>query len=391
MIKTGSDPNSGLTEIHPTQWSWPACWGILALLVICTNWTGAARQSAGQNEPIKITKKDILEAVKKIRSRTRDLTVSFSFNALGGPPGMYRSTRTTAVVKGSKTYFDHEYGGLPKDDSRILHSEIAYNGERTTSYSPALGRADVVTKKDRRTRTQGNGFFDVMLLNPPRRHYQGRSDRSLISLLRSRASRLRGYIEIVDGHPCHVIDLYYQPNLLALLFGAALPKRPAMTVWLDRERGFLPVRSVSYTQPDFKKTQLQYVIDESVEIEECLWFAVKGRKSVYGGMAPTEYVLEVDGWKDGNPSIAVNTGIEDEFFDLWKRLPPGTRVWDRDADAANKGMMAAILVGALFVLAVASFVTIRLGRRRKGSIVSSARRAPGPKPAAPCLKTGRNG
>jgi len=274
---------------------------------------------------------------------------------------MYRRTHFTAVVKGSKTYFDREYTGKPKNESSTQHNKISYNGKQTANYSVKTQGVSVTTENTRETRTQGKGLFDMMLLNPPRKNYKGRSDQSLVSLLRSGSSRLRKHIEVVDSHPCYVIDLYHTFRWFNPLFVIKRPKR-SMTVWLDKDRGFLPIRSVYYTKPDFEKILMQFVIDEAVEIEEGLWFAVKGRKSVYGGMWPTEYVLEVDGWKDGKPSIAVNSGVQDVFFDLWKRLPPGIKVRYNDTNESKKGLWIPILVGAVTVLAIVAFVTIKLRR-----------------------------
>jgi hypothetical protein len=50
----------------------------------------------------------------------------------------------------------------------------------------------------------------------------------------------------------------------------------------------------------------------------------------------SEYILEVDGWKEGHPSIAVNAGIKDDYFDLWKHLPVGTRLF-KDVGRKSKG------------------------------------------------------
>lgn len=306
-------------------------WRDYVIFLICTTSVLAAQQPADSGEAARISKEDILFAVEALQSRMRDLTVSFSFNASKPPPGsLHARYHMRAVVKGSKTYFDHEYGQHPANEYRTYSTEIAYNGERTTIHDVRSGVASAVMEKAGETQTQGKGFFDLMLLNPPRKNYPGRSDQSLISLLKSKYSRLRENIEMVDGHPCYVINLY-QPKIA----GLSQSKRPSMTVWLDRNRGFLPLRSVYYSKPDFEQVVMEFFIEEAVEAGEGLWFAVKGRKKVnpvHDGIDTGEYVLEVDGWQDSNPAIAVNTGVKDEFFDLWKHLPPGTELWDKDAD-----------------------------------------------------------
>jgi hypothetical protein len=295
---------------------------VVVLLIGTTSFL-PARQPADSGEVAAMSKEEIRFAVDALQSRIRDLTVSFRFDAVKPPPGsLHARFHMHAVVKEGKTYFDFEYG---RDLARTFRREVAYNGKRTTIHDVAAGLASVGVEKQAETQTQGRGFFDLMLLNPPRRNYQGRHDQSLVSLLKSQGSRLRERLETVNGHPCFVIDLY-QGEV----------ERPSMTVWLDRDRGLLPLRSIYREQPDFERIAMECLIEEAIEVEEGLWLAVKGRKTVNParGIDAGEYVLQVDHQTDGSFAVSVNSGITDEFFDLWKHLPLGTRLRDKDTGIA---------------------------------------------------------
>ena len=63
------------------------------------------------------------------------------------------------------------------------------------------------------------------------------------------------------------------------------------------------------------------------EVSPGFWMATRGRKIT----PKSEIIVIVNGWVNNEPAIKVNAGVPDEFFDLWKHLPPGTEVWtDKD-------------------------------------------------------------
>jgi beta-lactamase regulating signal transducer with metallopeptidase domain len=318
-------------------------WGVLAAALLvagivvplaCLKATGGnAAELEGTKQGPTLTKEQILLGVEAARSQIKDISVNFSYNQVKGPPGnLGRRLHVTWVLKESKAYTARVFGADPAPDSKTFKKEIAYNGRRTTFYEPDRGLAMVRTELTRETKTQGEGFFDLMLLNPPRDDGDGRNDQSLVSLLKSGKSRLRKQTEVVRGRICHVADLM-----------DASSDRPSMTVWIDAQRGFLPMRQVFYTKPGGDEILMLFDIEEARDLGNGLWFPVYGRKLVnpVPGMpeisAGIECVMEVDGWREGKPALTVNQGVKDEFFDLWKRLPPGTMLKDMDAgDTVSK-------------------------------------------------------
>ncbi len=274
-----------------------------------------------------LSKGEILVAVEAIRSRIEDLSVHFSSDALKAPASfMGNRFHETAVIKGDKTYFDREFGAAPEHDKMLFRREVAFNGKRSTMHHVNSGIASVHSKRERETKTQGSEYFDLMLLNSPRPDGDGVSDQNLVSLLKSDRSHVREEMQAVNGHFCHVIDLV-----------DPIFNRTRLTVWLDADRGFLPIKQVYYGGKGLQQVTIEFVIEEAVELQEGMWFAVRGFKrarpaaeAIPEGRWQVVRPIKVDGVEEGTPAIAVNTGVEDEFFDLWKSLPLGTTLQDMD-------------------------------------------------------------
>jgi len=264
-----------------------------------------------------LTKKDLLAGVEALRSEISDLTVSYSFNAIkpiDNPNYWGVLTHQVAVVKGDKTYQDYQYGPAAQFGIKF-RKQTTYNGTRSASYTfNTTGMAGIRTKRDDETRTQGWAFFDFMLLNDL--HSQ-----NLASILRSGSSSLRAKLENIDGRRCHVVDV-------------VSPGR-RMTIWIDADRGFLPIRHTYLS--DRMGAVMQFDIQDAVEVAKGHWMVVRGTKKSRSvepkdpNLWEYESILEVDGLAAGTPEIRINSGVADEFFDLWNRLPPGTLVSDMDA------------------------------------------------------------
>jgi peroxiredoxin len=292
--------------------------------------TAKAELRQSSVKPVPLTKKEILQSVEALRWKIEDLSVSFTFDAVQGgdtPDFVAARMHQTVVTKGDKTYIDYQFGAAPKYQQPLFRREVAFNGERSTVHEVSRGVASVRTTRERETNTQGRGFFDLMLLNPPRVNGSGSDDQSLLSLLRSDLSLLREETEFVNGHRCYVLDVTH-PSL----------GKTWMTVWLDADRGLLPIKQVHYFGKDLDLVILEFVVEDAVELEDGLWFAVRGYKRVGPVRADSRnpnwslvHEMKVDGVDEDKPKIAVNTRIEDAFFDLWKRVPTGTRVVDFDA------------------------------------------------------------
>ncbi len=270
------------------------------------------------------TRQDILAYVEAGRSKISDLTVSFSFNAThSGPDDAAIRDHTKIILKGSMIYSDEVYGGDASKSPRLYDRELAFNGHIGTIHQKSEGIASFGPEKPIDCRVRGTGFFDLGWLNPPIEGGTGWNDQSLISLVKSSTSKMRPQLEIVAGHPCYVFDAF-GPESDAT--------DPMITAWLDPQQGFLPIKVVYFLR---STPLMESDIYTSKEVLPGLWMPLRGRKYVYFRKDSPyirenqEHIMIVDSADSETPAIAVNTGVKDDFFDLWKHLPPGTLLIDK--------------------------------------------------------------
>jgi hypothetical protein len=234
------------------------------------------------------------------------------------------------VAKGRKLYIDSLYGPSPSDPNKMFARELAFNGSRTTDFMKHLGSASVSVTRNDQAETRGLGFFDVNFLNLSEK-YIG-DDMSLHAFLRRPVCRVRKDPETIDGHQCVVVDCY-EPGT----------EKVMESVSIDTKRGFVPLRHVYNKSPEYDKPQMEFVAKEVNQVDG-IWLITAGSKKLFPGALPQfprlnqggEWLMKVDRRPDGSPEIAVNRGVKDEFFDLWKRLPAGTMLVDAQTGVAKR-------------------------------------------------------
>ena len=302
-------PRSAVPQISTTSYL------ILSALPVLLSSTGASERAAEADSSTE-RREALLRKVEAARGRIQDLQVTFTFNATRPiPSDAIKSSKVTVVIKGSKTYIDRRFTDELKSPSYKFRRVVAYNGKRSTLHEASRGVASVKDGRENETLTHELGFFVLNLLNAPREDGRGYDDQSLISLLRNPEAEVKSKEEVVNGRSCQVVETRM------------------LTVWIDTER-LVPLRQVFHGGTE--KAIMEFVVEKVAKVSPGLWFATRGRHIVYPrvriqGIPPdgAEKVVRLARYK---PSIAVNTGVDDRFFDLWKRLPPGTRLWDQDTD-----------------------------------------------------------
>jgi len=286
-----------------------------------------------------LTKDDILATLTTARSHVHDLDVSFSFNALHSEPDdPMKRFHAHVVVKGNMLYIEKQYSGAVLRNGRAFDRELAFNGQFSTLFIKPGTVAFRTAGKSGECRLNGLAFFQIGFLCPAE-IYSDAEASSLPSLLKSSRSRLRPVLEVIEGKPCYVIDLFTQPPLLDSLKGTA-QTGIWETVWLDPAQGFLPIQVLIFGGTGLdSRPMMETTIDQAKEVLPGFWVPLHGRKvlnttfSDHNGVldaayqeGAAEYTLEVDGCNTDHPAIIVNSGVADDFFELWKRLPAGTRV-----------------------------------------------------------------
>jgi len=278
---------------------------------------------ADTNQPSILGRRELLALAQARSNKFTDFQVTFQ-RVEDKPNGQkVQLSRATVVLKGFRVYIDHYYSFDPNATPYEFRRIIAYNGRKTTLYEPKRALATVKAEQSHEVDTQYHDFFNLNLLNVPRNDRlgpglrnslkaglaRGTGDQSLVSMLRDSKTTVRPLLEKIGEHNCHVID------------------GENCTVWLDANRGCVPLRQVFRDKRRPKLARIQFQVRRVTEVSPGFWVATRGRR-----IEPrSEIIVIVNGWVNNKPAIKVNAGVPDEFFDLWKHLPPGTEVW-RDTD-----------------------------------------------------------
>ena len=332
--------------------NWETVLGVIVVLVATVSAMGSTRgqmkgdtiegwrQTAVRTDrPSSLSRDELMAIVEARTKKVKDLQVTFDTVAVKPSPGMVARSRTTIVAKGSKTYIDNYYSDDPNATTHQFRRVAAFNGKRSTICHPRDASATVESTRSRETDTQGYRFFDLNLLNAPEasrgykkasltrrfgdllaRGGRGRDDQSLLSLLGNSRSKVRPLLEKIGDRSCHVVDC------------------DSLTVWLDAERGCVPLRQIFHDERNPKLTVLVFLVRKVYEVAPGFWVATRGRK--FNVLTPgaalltgtNENIILVPGWESASPAIRVNAGVPERFFDLWQSLPPGTTLWDQDSN-----------------------------------------------------------
>jgi hypothetical protein len=152
---------------------------------------------------------------------------------------------------------------------------------------------------------QMSALWGVMMLGEPQPGGLGSDDASLVSLLNR--GTVRDQLEFVGETPCHVVDAFYEGVRYA-------------TVWLDVERGLLPMKRVGYGRDGNVSSAV--TVDSVVFLEaEQVWLP-ESWQTEFQAMGETlrSYTVVVP------ESVKINPPVSDEHFRRW--FPPGTIVSD---------------------------------------------------------------
>ena len=277
----------------------------------------AATQGARTVRPLKA---EILKSVDTARRGMETLSVEFRFDATGNAGSDDRARyQAHIVVRGHDTagiarqiLIDRSYGA---SDDKLYHQRIAFNGKFTCWYQEFNHLAGLMPGVLPNVDVRREGFFALNMLSDPSRGPEAsKINGSLAGMLRSVYTSVRPRMEDVDGVRCYVVDNggWFHTD---------------MTVWLDPDRGFLPIKQRIFGEKRDDVTE--WDVDRAERVGD-KWIATEGREVLPNGAVVRLAVLRDE---KGAPKIAVNEKLADDYFDLWKTLPLGTRVFN---EAANR-------------------------------------------------------
>ncbi len=151
-----------------------------------------------------------------------------------------------------------------------------------------------------------SGLWGVMMLGEPQPDGMGIDDASMESLLAR--GTVRDQLELVGDTPCHVVDALYEDTRYA-------------TVWLDVERGLLPMKHVCYGHDHNVSSTV--AVDSVVFLEdEQVWLPRSWHTEFQarGETLRTYTTIEAE-------SVELDPPVTDDDFQPW--FPPGTYVSDQ--------------------------------------------------------------
>ena len=181
---------------------------------------------------------------------------------------------------------------------------LTFDGEVGSAYLPQQNIGIVRQGADVHGLVE-SGIWGVMMLAEPEPDGLGIDDGSLWSLLAH--GSVRDQLEPVNDVPCHVVD-------------ASLEGIRYATVWLDVERGLLPMKRVGYGRDGAPNSTI--TVDSATFVEAAqLWVPESWQSDIVaaGQTLRTQTVVQAD-------SIEFNPPVADDAFHM--RFPPGTIVTD---------------------------------------------------------------
>lgn len=284
--------------------------------------TNAATMAGAPRAPM--TKAAILKIVEAERRGIETLAVEFRFdsNESGDERARYSAR---VVMRGHdvvgpgaggdvrQMMVDRAYG--PSDD-RLFHQWIAFNGQFTCWYQAYNHLGGLLPGLVPNADVRGEGFFQLNMLADPWKKADVRGEGSLTGFLRNQFTVVMPRMEKVDGAGggwCYVLTNggFFHTDA---------------RIWLDPERGFLPVRQRYFGE---RREVTEWDVEKAELIGGKFWMATSGREVLPDG-AVVKMVVGRD--EKNGAKIKVNEVLAGDYFDLWKQMPAGTRVFNAQAN-----------------------------------------------------------
>lgn len=245
-------------------------------------------------------------------------SIELSFFAVGDPP-------PPAGIIHERVHFAAQSDRIRTDLQRRIETEpgleldlerlSSYDGEVYQSYTStsrqSVSSFDFVDDDFDMSRST---LFNFMRFYPSRSVLHGVLHPSdLVELLSSSTTFVRPDIEMLDQHPCVVIDIH--PEIA--------PDVRTETLWLDLERGLLPLRQTGYLSDG--GVFVERTIDDAIQVGPDVWFPIAATHVFPAGVTPlapegARYIFVVDSDAEG-PIARINHHIPDSHFRAEQDFP----------------------------------------------------------------------
>jgi hypothetical protein len=257
---------------------------------------------------------EIIAAVSAARESIHEFDAKYTFRRIkGGGNAVDRETHHFRYLNGM-VHLNRAYS-FPDGDA-VWEWDFGFDGDVLWSKPKARSSMSIGTHASADQiglDTETGAFTNLMLWFPCHEARYGELHlRDLLSMLASDDAVVRPEKEWVGDAHCVVVE-----------FGDAYGKD--FTVWLDPERGYLPVLQRSFGAIDYELR-----IDEAAEVAPGVWMPMVGTRLVGAHPdvpelpVPSEFRMEVE-------FVSVNAGVlQPSDFEYMNWVVPGTTVIDHD-------------------------------------------------------------
>ncbi len=287
-------------------------------------------------------KGEIRKSILDARSQVKDVAVEFTFSLASEAPQNAVTREHWSVQWGQgRILLDRRYTLRGPNGEREAHIGASFDGEMAWGFQSVNRVASCQAKPNLpKIGTKGSGFFDLMMWFPAEEIAEGMVPLTdVTALLGSQASQLRPELETLpSGEVCAVLEVLKDDG------------PPVIVVWLDVNRGYLPVRHRTYRRTGDKPTVwTQYEVLNAMELLPGLWIPTEGIR--WSVLNPTEIDPDADAdapnviivhrlnlAKDvgtGAYAVTLNTDAPDSEFRYVDRLPAGTMVLNLDTGESH--------------------------------------------------------
>ena len=304
-------------------------WMIVGILLVVTGWpctlSGQTASQPAATQAVPRPQRNKGEILRMVETEQRTInTLSVSFHSTSDVAGDERARYAAridirghdapgAVTAGRQVMIDRNYGA---SEDHLFHQSIAFNGRFSCWYQEYNHLGGLLPGQIQNVDLRHEPFFRLNMLCDEARHDSVSDSASLTAFLRDKYTTMRTHLEKIDNTWCYVFDN-----------GGWL--HTDATLWLDPDRQFLPIRQRYFGTR--KNDVTEWDVEKSEEITGNggkWWMATEGRELLPGGAVLHVSVDRVE----NRAAIKINETLADDYFDLWKKMPAGTRVFNAQAN-----------------------------------------------------------
>jgi hypothetical protein len=110
------------------------------------------------------------------------------------------------IRKGAKIFGDLHVGAIGASESAMNRQQVAYDGERSSTFTPKLGRALAKSGLLNEVAIAGIDYLELSMLGPTKEQAPVPNLLDLVAILKASATSVHKELEWVGGRRCYAVD-----------------------------------------------------------------------------------------------------------------------------------------------------------------------------------------